>query len=70
MVSIYIPINKCVPRGTHLLYLKAHIQTTKSGSMLPKLKTSAVVCTDFAEVLRIGRAQSIFSAFVGVKQVG
>ena len=42
-------------RGTHLLYLKSHIRTTKSGSTLPKLKTSAKsvqttaeVCTDFS----------------------
>ncbi len=54
MVSIYIPMNKCVPCGTHLLYLKAHIHTTKSISALPKLKTSAksvqttrVVCTNY-----------------------
>ena len=28
------------------------------------LETSAVVCTDFAEVLSLGKAQSIFSSFV------
>ena len=32
------------------------------------LETTRVVCTDFAEVLSLGRARSIFSSFTSVFQ--